>query len=190
MTKTFAQEKKLNDLVFEADVGSIPLSLLAEEFECDDWLAPGRVMGKVYEMLRATDLDISSWSTQMKGMKGKVRSVDVGRMPLPPAPMCPAETRMSQTYHVYHDDNRVVIECVSMSLDVPFGNNFNVVTCDTFVSEGGRTRMTRTGGVEFVQSVGWLKGTITERARGESGALGRKTANLLSEFPNSLLETR
>jgi hypothetical protein len=181
---TFMQEKNLNDAhpVFEADVGSIPLSLLAEEFECDDWLAPGRLMGKIYyEMFRAEDIDVSSWSTRMKDMKGKVRSVEVGRMPLPPAPMCPAETRMSQTYHAYHDESRVVIESVSTSLDVPYGNTFNVVVCDTFVSEGGCTRMIRTAGAEWLQSV-WLQGAITKKVSSENRVLGEKVANLVREF--------
>merc|ERR1712151_1457236 len=90
-------------------------------------------------------------------VKGKVRSVEY-QMSLPPAPMCPQETRCTATWHVVASPYKVVLESVTMSLDVPFGTSFNVVTCDTFTSDeaSGRTHMVRTCGIEWVEVI-WMR---------------------------------
>ena len=50
---------------------------------------------------------------------------------------------------------------VTMTLDVPYGDSFNVVHCDTFsIEEGsGRTRMVRTAAIEWLKKT-WLKSMI------------------------------
>jgi hypothetical protein len=184
LKKSFMEEKKLDEVqvtAFETDVGCISLASLSEEFESNDWLAPGKLMGQIYGTLGAKGIETSEWSTKTKKMKGRVRFVNVAKMPVPAAPMCPPETRLNQTYHVYHDDDKLVIECVNQSLDVPYGSTFNVVTRDTFVSEGGRTRMTRAVAIEWLQAQWWLKAMAEERTIAASGALGQKWADVITK---------
>jgi hypothetical protein len=182
---TFLEEKNLGEAlepIMEAEVGGIPLYALAAEFDRDDWNAPGRLMASFWANQGAKDFEIGAWTTRaVGGVKGKVRSVEIAHMPVPPAPLCPEETRVEMTYHFYQDDGQVVLEYVCMSLDVPYGTNFNVVVCDTFVSEEGRTRMTRHVAIEWLQSV-FMKNVVEANVPKNCAANGRLFAETIVQW--------
>merc|ERR1712046_447010 len=84
----------------------------------------------------ATEREIGAWEdrdgiVQARQVRGNLRIVKM-RVPVPPAPMCPASTKITQTVHVLAEDDQVIKETSTMSWDVPYGDCFNVVIRDTF----------------------------------------------------------
>jgi len=72
----------------------------------------------------------------------------------------------------------VVLESVTMSLDVPCGTNFYVIVCDTFTQEEGKINMVRMCGVEWVQST-WLKNLVEQNVPVELTKVGARMANVI-----------
>merc|ERR1712032_338757 len=78
------------------------------------------------------------------------------------------------TWYVVCHPNRVVLEIVSMTLDVPIvGTAFNLVVCDTFTSRDGIMKMARTCSVEWVQSC-WFKAMVEREAAPGAVEVARK----------------
>merc|ERR1712014_509952 len=131
----------------------------------------------------ATELDIGAWtdgSSFSSPMKGWVRSIEM-RAPVPPAPMCPKTTRIQSTWHVVALEDKVLLESITMSLDVPCGTNFNAIACDTFTVENGRLKMTRTCGVEWVQS-SWMKSMVELNVPPQLALMGARVAKVVQEW--------
>merc|ERR1712039_1149378 len=131
----------------------------------------------------AKDLEIAAWADgdgSTSTVQGQVRSVEF-RSPVPPAPMCPKETRVTSTWHVAALADKVVLEAVCMSLDVPCGTSFNSVTCDTFTVVDGVMKMVRTCGVEWVQE-SWTKSLVEKNVPVELGTIGQKMANVVQKW--------
>ncbi|CAE7676939.1 prtp, partial [Symbiodinium sp. KB8] len=144
--------------IFEQVLGEISLEVLGQSLLTDDWRDPDCLMNFYWEEMGSVDLEISAWSdgsSFASVVKGKVRTIEM-RSPVPPAPMCPKETRVQSTWHVVILEDKVLLESVSMSLDVPCGTNFNVIACDTFSVQDGKLKMVRTCGIEWLQNT-WLK---------------------------------
>eukprot|EP00439_Symbiodinium_sp_Y106_P050130 s994_g6.t1 len=131
----------------------------------------------------SVDLEISAWSdgsSFASVVKGKVRTIEM-RSPVPPAPMCPKETRVQSTWHVVILEDKVLLESVSMSLDVPCGTNFNVIACDTFSVQDGKLKMVRTCGIEWLQST-WLKSMIEQNVPPQLAAVGERMAKVVGRW--------
>lgn len=148
----------------EVDIGEVPLGALASAIEADDWQLEGSLMSTYFRDTGATNLDVGPWASgdrsedaTVAAVKGKVRSVDFVQVLDPKPFMCPDKTHIHSTWHVVSTDVQVVVESVSMSLDVPYGTDFNVIVCDTFRvdAETGHTKMVRTYGLEWVNSIMW-----------------------------------
>jgi len=151
------QCKKTAD-IFVGDVGKISLSDLAEWWQADDYLTPGSFTASYYNSQGATEFDFEAWedrSTHAQAAKvhGKLRLLKM-RVLVPPAPMCPATTKIDQWCHVWSQDDQVIKETSTISWDVPYGDSFKVVIRDTFTVDGGTMQMKRTWGLE------WLKSTM------------------------------
>ena len=152
--------------ILEADLGVVPLEMIKAELESDDWKGDGHLM---YMFLKGTkkanDIELGPWiegrsaGTGSK-VKGKLRSLEM-RAPVPPAPMCPKESRVATTYHVVCDDSKILFESVIMSLDVPYGTCFNVIECDTFSYDPStkHTIFERRLSLEWVKSC-WVKALV------------------------------
>jgi len=178
LAQTSGQAKQL----FSIDVGILPLSVLAEQLEADNWMEPDSLMVEYFDtMSKAKDVDIGPWAKSNK-VDGLVRPVQM-RVPVPPAPMCPEETRVSSTWHVASSTSKVVLESVLMSLDVPYGDCFNIVVVDTFHvdTRTGRTHMMRVLAIEWVKST-WLKNMIETNVNSEIKAAGERWAKLIAEW--------
>lgn len=166
--------------IFDADLGAITLEALAKTLEADDWKHPRSLMGSYFREMGVTEMEIQPWScghSHKTKVEGKMRSIDF-RCPVPPAHMCPKDTRVQSTWHLAVLNNRIVLESSSMSLDVPCGTSFNAVACDTFTVKDGRMKMVRTCGVEWVQST-WMKMPVEANVPLELAKVGQKFANLI-----------
>eukprot|EP00435_Cladocopium_sp_Y103_P072912 s597_g41.t1 len=123
--------------IFEQVLGEISLELLGQSLESDDWKDPDSLMAFYWEETGAMDLDISPWSdgsSFASVVKGKVRTIEM-RSP---------ETRVQSTWHIVVLPDKVLLESVTMSLDVPCGTMFNVISCDSFTMQDGKLKMSRT----------------------------------------------
>jgi len=167
--------------VFEADIGDIPMQSLGAALESDDWASPGQLMQMYFEDLQAQDLEIHDWS-DVSGVKGLTRSVEM-RIPVPPAPMCPKETRCTCTWHVSTSPVKIVLESTTMSLDVPYGTSFNVVVSDTFTREQGATctRMKRVCAVEWVSAI-WMKSLVEQTVPPQMKSAAERWAVVLQDW--------
>lgn len=169
--------------IYDAVVGSFSLEELAETLESEDWQAPGSLMSMYWKEMGSTNLEIGGWTdgaTFATPVQGKVRSIEMKTL-VPPAPMCPKETRAQSTWHVVVLEDRVVLESVTMSLDVPCGTNFYVIVCDTFTCVEGKVNMVRTCGVEWVQQT-WLKTMVEQNVPIELAKVGARMANVIGEW--------
>mmetsp|Transcript_140637 Transcript_140637/g.366138 ORF Transcript_140637/g.366138 Transcript_140637/m.366138 type:complete len:641 (+) Transcript_140637:88-2010(+) len=171
--------------ILDMDIGEISLEELAEALEVDDWQAVGNLMTRYFEALRASDMEVGPWASGQGAaarVKGKVRSIEM-KVPVPPQPMCPPETRCLSTWHVVSTPSKVVLESVTMSLDVPYGTCFNVIACDTFTIDEvtGHTRMCRACGIEWVKST-WLKSMVEASVPGEVQKLALNWVDVLKEW--------
>jgi len=115
-------------------------------------------MGRaLHEEKGCTERDIGPWEDRDGGhrlatqMRGKLRIVKL-RNPVPPQPMCPETTMINQSFHVLAEEDRILAETSTMSLDVPYGDSFNVVIRDKFTIEGGVIMMERSFGLDWVKS--------------------------------------
>lgn len=170
-------------VLLEVALGTISLHTLAEQFEAENWELAGGLMAKYFEAIEATNMDVESWATgeAVRSIQGKVRSLSA-KIPLPRQPMCPPFSRIQMTWHAGQpDENRLVLEQLSMALDVPCGTCFNTLICDTFTVKDGVTQMVRTWAVEWLQST-WLKSAIENGAPGELVKKGELFAKLITEW--------
>jgi len=156
-------------VIFEECCGpGFDLAQLGAEFEADDWQTESSLMAKQFKMMGIWDVEIGPWASgngAATKVKGKVRSMQCVQ-PLPPNPMCPASTRYTAMYHVLATPAKVVLEKIITTHDVPYGDYFNILVCDTF-TVNVKTRnvmLHRSFGLEWLKST-WLKKTI------ESGSL-------------------
>lgn len=174
----------------EKSIGAIPLAALASAFEADDWQVEGSLMSMYFQDIGATHLEVGPWAgggrsegAAVAAVKGKIRSADCVVVLSPQPPMCPDRTRVQSTWHVVSTDVQVVLESVSMSLDVPCGTSFNVIVCDTFRvdTETGLTKMVRTYGLEWVQS-NWLKSFVEANVPEELAKKGQGWADVVGRW--------
>lgn len=167
--------------LFDIDLGEVTLEALGEQLLEDDWQSPGSLMISFFNETGAYDVQVGPWAggAAVEKVKGKIRSVEM-RVPVPPAPMCPKETRCAATWHVAVDASHVVLESVNMSLDVPYGDCFNVVACDTFkiCESTGRMRMVRTCAVDWVKST-WMKSLVEANVPTEVTKAGERVAEVI-----------
>jgi len=148
--------------IFQGLVGRFSLAELGTAIQSDDWQAPGSLMSSVMKSLEARDMKISAWrdgASFSSPVQGKVRAIDY-KLPLAiPLPMTPSEIRTTSTWHVAVTDDKVVLESITSSTDVPCGEAFNILVCDTFTHESGQTTLVRTIGFEWFDSC-FLKSAI------------------------------
>eukprot|EP00929_Paragymnodinium_shiwhaense_P071692 TRINITY_DN36428_c0_g3_i1.p1 TRINITY_DN36428_c0_g3~~TRINITY_DN36428_c0_g3_i1.p1 ORF type:complete len:410 (-),score=84.79 TRINITY_DN36428_c0_g3_i1:422-1651(-) len=169
-----------SNVIFDEDICEMSLDLLREQVEAADWAEEDSLMAVYFRKLGAKDLEISAWGTAHSTVKGKLRSVEY-RMPLPPQPMCPSESRMQGTYHVASSDAKVVLESATMALDVPIGSTFNVISCDSFTVRNGKLRMTRSCAVEWLASC-WVKGMVEKQTVAQGAEKARLVAGAIREW--------
>jgi len=165
MTKKNLMKGAPAKMIFEEDLGEICLEKLGAALEQEDW-DEGSVMSGYFQIIEARGLELAPWveAVTTENIKGRLRSAEF-IMPLPQKPMCPKESRVQQT-HVVVDEDKVVLEQVSMTLDVPVvGTSFNAVICDTFTVSEGRMKMQRTFAIEWVKS-SWLTSTVEREGPG------------------------
>lgn len=147
--------------LLDVEIANISLADFGKALEDSNWNA-GSLMALWFSSEGIKNLEVGDWATGTGAaakVKGKVRSV-TGVAPVPPAPMCPEETRITTSWHVFVADNKVIVENVTMSLDVPYGKCFNAVVCDRFTAtEDGKLRLERMWGVEWVKST-FMRGLI------------------------------
>eukprot|EP00928_Gymnodinium_smaydae_P045275 TRINITY_DN30202_c0_g1_i1.p1 TRINITY_DN30202_c0_g1~~TRINITY_DN30202_c0_g1_i1.p1 ORF type:complete len:600 (-),score=57.77 TRINITY_DN30202_c0_g1_i1:199-1941(-) len=168
--------------LFSADIGLVSLDVLGKEFEADQWTEPGGLMFEFFHTIsKAKDLDIGPWASR-HSVEGLVRDVQM-RVPVPPAPMCPEHTRVTSTWHVVRNSSRVVLESVIMSLDVPYGDCFRIITVDTFTVDeaSSTTRMVRVMELEWLKST-WIKSLIETSVHTEVTAAGKRWSKLIGEW--------
>lgn len=167
LNSTLMSEKGLvspPDVVLEVDLGVLSLEAIKADLEMEDWEQPKHLMAMFFKDLKAYNMELGPWiqgSAAGTGAKvqGKLRSMEM-RVPVPPAPMCPKESRVTTTWHVVFSDSRVLLESVIMTLDVPYGTCFNVIKCDTFsLGPGGHTIFQRKVSLEWVKSC-WVKALV------------------------------
>lgn len=174
--------------LLRADIGEVPLKLLEATLLQDDWLAEGSLTARYFRVSGAHDIQVGPWAVGGAAalVSGRVRSLE-WRTPLPPAPLCPKETRCTGTWHVAADDSRVILESVSMSLDVPYGDTFNVITCDTFSidEKTGRTCMVRTCAIEWVKST-WMQSVLETNVALEVGKAGAHMRDAVKQYVAAL----
>ncbi|CAK9061896.1 Acylcarnitine hydrolase [Durusdinium trenchii] len=171
------------ETIFEQVLGEISLELLGQSLESDDWKDPDSLMAFYWEETGAMDLDISPWSdgsSFASAVKGKVRTIEM-RSPVPPAPMCPKETRVQSTWHIVVLPDQVLLESVTMSLDVPCGTMFNVISCDSFTIKDGKLKMSRTCGVEWLQS-SWLKSMVEQNVPPQLKAIAERMVGVVTRW--------
>ena len=121
-------------VILLAELGKIPLQAIQLDLESNDWEAGLNLMSMHFQDLKMQNIELGPWvSGTSSGSKvqGKLRSMSM-RVPVPPAPMCPKESRCACTWHVVCEAEKCLLESVIMSLDVPYGTCFNVIKCDTF----------------------------------------------------------
>eukprot|EP00930_Biecheleria_cincta_P083763 TRINITY_DN73270_c0_g1_i1.p1 TRINITY_DN73270_c0_g1~~TRINITY_DN73270_c0_g1_i1.p1 ORF type:complete len:540 (-),score=98.79 TRINITY_DN73270_c0_g1_i1:265-1884(-) len=150
-------------VVFEADLGIVPLDLLAANLKAEDWSDAHNVMMMYFDEAGIRCQEIGEWTAGVESdfkVQGKLRSLDM-TVPVSPRPMCPAESHCVSTWHIASDKGTIILESIVMTLDVPYGKSFNVVKSDVFTldKESGRTTMVRTMSFDWIQSV-WAKGMI------------------------------
>eukprot|EP00438_Fugacium_kawagutii_P018992 Skav203210 [mRNA] locus=scaffold1148:109711:112900:- [translate_table: standard] len=167
LNSTLMAEKGVSppQLVLEMDLGVLPLEAIKNDLEMEDWLGHGHLMAMQFKLLGAHDIKLGPWllgsdAGQGSKVQGKLRSMEM-RCTVPPAPMCPNESRVACTWHVVCDDSRVLLESVLMTLDVPYGTCFNVIKCDTFRVDPktGHTLFERRVSLEWVKSC-WVKAVV------------------------------
>ncbi|CAJ1350734.1 unnamed protein product [Effrenium voratum] len=116
------------------------------------------------QVILEVDLGLIPLEDIRKDLEGdwEVRSMSM-RVPVPPAPMCPKESRCACTWHLVADEKRLLLESVIMSLDVPYGTCFNVIKCDTFsVDPTGNILFERKLSLEWVKFC-WVKALVEAR---------------------------
>jgi len=187
LKSTLIKEKGLSEpqIIFEADLGVVPLEALAKDLEADDWEDENNLMMMYFRDFGIYGLEVGAWMCGSVGaskVQGKVRSMDM-RVPVPPAPMCPKETRCTSTWHTVTTDDKVMLESVIMSLDVPYGTSFNVVKCDTFTLDEatGNTRMTRYLTLEWVKSI-WVQSLVEANVPKELEKDARQWAEVIKRW--------
>jgi len=163
---TMVEAAKLGEQeIFETDIGPISLEALASAFLADDWL-DGGLMTTKFASQAGHDIEVGPWASGIGAaaqVRGKLRTLAM-RLPPPPAPMCPKETRISATYHVLSEPGEVILESSTMSLDVPYGMYFNVMVCDTFtINENtGHLQMARSFALQWLKS-SWMQSVIESK---------------------------
>ena len=192
LNSTLMAEKGVSppQVVLEADLGVVSLELIKNDLEMEDWMGAGHLMAMQFKDLRAYNIELGPWllgSDAGKGSKvqGKLRSMEM-RVPVPPAPMCPKESRVTCTWHVVTDESRVLLESVLMSLDVPYGTCFNVIKCDTFRVDAntGHTLFERRLSLEWVKSC-WVKALVEANVPKEIKLDGLKFVEVVKDWAQS-----
>lgn len=151
------KKTSLDSSIFSADLGKMPLATLGEWMQADDWEAEGTMMLAILVEGGSTERDIGPWEDPdgaglARQVQGKLRKIKM-RVPVPPQPMCPPTTRIDQNCHVLVEDGKVIKETSTISLDVPYGDYFNVIIRDTFtLTDSGVIHMERVFGLEWVKS--------------------------------------
>eukprot|EP00439_Symbiodinium_sp_Y106_P081235 s569_g20.t1 len=171
--------------ILVADLGSIPLQSIRVDLESNDWEAEHNLMSMHFQDLKMHGIELGPWvSGTSSGSKvqGKLRSMSM-RVPVPPAPMCPKESRCACTWHVVCEDDRCLLESVIMSLDVPYGTCFNVIKCDTFSRDekSGNTVLERKFSLEWVKGC-WIKSLVEASVPKEVKADGEQWAQLIKKW--------
>mmetsp|Transcript_26042 Transcript_26042/g.68408 ORF Transcript_26042/g.68408 Transcript_26042/m.68408 type:complete len:616 (-) Transcript_26042:171-2018(-) len=173
-----------NLLLCSIDLGDLPIAPLMQTLESPDWLTEGSLMYKKFASQSAKEQELGVW-LENEGiaakLKGKVRTL-TQRVAIPPGPMCPETSRISMTWHLNSspEQETVLLESVSMTLDVPYGETFNVCICDQFKRCGGTLKMTRFLALEWVQST-WMKRMIETNVREQVKKDGELFAKMVKE---------
>mmetsp|Transcript_18160 Transcript_18160/g.42444 ORF Transcript_18160/g.42444 Transcript_18160/m.42444 type:complete len:594 (-) Transcript_18160:4-1785(-) len=160
-------------MIYESDVGEISLQALAKQFKADDWMAAGTLMAVNFASLGMKAVELGAWKTPLDDPKdemlvqGEVRSAQY-IAPVPKAPMCPPETRAKATYHVAATDNEVVLESMTQTLDVPYGDYFFLYVTDRFTrdTDSNRTHMQRSWAIRWVKST-WMQNMVESNIPGQ-----------------------
>jgi len=175
--------------IFERELGKMPLATLAEWLQADDMEEPGTYLAALLNAKDCAERDLGPWEDPdgpglAKQVHGKLRLVKM-RIPVPPAPMCPPTTRIEQAVHFFAEEDRVIRETSTLSLDVPCGTYFNVVIRDTYtLTDSGAIKMVRTFGLEWLMST-YLKSMIEANVPKNLVADAELQAELLTKWVSS-----
>lgn len=168
--------------IHEADVGWLPLDKFGASLLATDWEGDTHSFPKLlFQSNGFRNVSVGPWTTG-DVLQGQVRSLSYV-VDVPPAPMCPKETRVESSVHVVVTESCVTLEQVVRSLDVPCGDGFETIICDAFSIEEatGRIRMVRTCGINFMKST-WLKSTIENHVQHLLVAGAKRMASLAAEW--------
>lgn len=169
-------------VVFEADLGILPLAALISALNADDWTADSPVSCYL-KAVSASEVSFGAWTAgqNTSGISGKARTMEM-RMPLQPAPMRPKDTRCTIIWHLIANPMKVALESVVTSYDVPYGTCFNVVKCDTFyLDEDSHIRYVRTVAMEWLKPC-WVRAIVETNAFAEVGRDGAKMAEVVKQW--------
>jgi len=177
--------------VLEADLGVVPLHLLAANLEAEDWSDTENVMMMYFDKAGIQLEKIGHWTSGVESdykVQGKLRTLDM-KVPVPPAPFCPAESRCDSTWHVASDEGMVILESIVKTLDVPFGKCFNVIKTDVFTldRESGHTKMVRTMSFDWIESC-WSKKMVEAQVPQELHKDAEQWAMVLKRWAEILMK--
>lgn len=176
-------ERGPTKVVFEADLGIFPLAALISSLNADDWTSGDSPVASYLKAVSATEVSFGAWTAgqNTSGISGKARTMEM-RMPLPPAPMRPKDTRCTTIWHLIANPTKVALESVVTSYDVPYGTCFNVVKCDTFyLDEDSHVRYVRTVAMEWLKPC-WVRTIVETNAFAEVGRDGAKMAEVVKQW--------
>mmetsp|Transcript_52617 Transcript_52617/g.117991 ORF Transcript_52617/g.117991 Transcript_52617/m.117991 type:complete len:657 (-) Transcript_52617:18-1988(-) len=186
LNSTLLAEKGVSppQVILLEDLGKIPLPAIQTDVESNDWETDLNLMAMHFKDLNMHSIELGPWvagDAHGSKVQGKLRSMSM-RVPVPPAPMCPKESRCACTWHVVSGDGKVVLESVIMSLDVPYGTCFNVIKCDTFtIDKSGNTILERKFSLEWVKGC-WIKSLVEASVPKEIKADGVQWAELIRKW--------
>ena len=174
------------------DLGKIPLETIRQDLESNDWETELNLMSMHFQDLNMQSIELGPWvdgTSSGSKVQGKLRSMSM-RVPVPPAPMCPKESRCACTWHVVCGEERCLLESVIMSLDVPYGTCFNVIKCDIFTVDtgSGNTILERKFSLEWVKGC-WIKSLVEANVPKEIKADGVQWANLIKKWAQKIPAT-
>eukprot|EP00931_Biecheleriopsis_adriatica_P074086 TRINITY_DN48230_c0_g1_i1.p1 TRINITY_DN48230_c0_g1~~TRINITY_DN48230_c0_g1_i1.p1 ORF type:complete len:575 (+),score=113.85 TRINITY_DN48230_c0_g1_i1:170-1726(+) len=156
-------------LVQQAVVPALCLEALAQELLAAEW-NEGSFVRDLYRIQGGTEICPGSWAdvsgsgSSSASQKEHVREVQM-RVPCPPAPGCPASTRMTVTVRVStapSDGSQlesIMLDVLAHSHDIPFGSSLRVqerIELRTMAGTSDTVEVKKFFRCNFVSSVGFI----------------------------------
>lgn len=163
-------------LVSEAVVGIRPMQLFDKLFSPDS-----EFRNKMTTKEVLVNVVTGDWEADPSNPKGKIRRVNYTRPISIPLPMSPKKCDVTEVHSMMVREAGGFVMEAKVTTNAPKGDTFFVLIQWAAVADGsGRSRLRVSFKVEFIKSVGFLKGAI------EGGALG-STKKLLKAWVDALV---